>query len=355
MNFASLGSYQIIVRFPSKYDSKDSFKSGQLKGLGSVPGRVSASRRVASLGTPEKGSPIAGMPRSASGPVKLTDPVRLILQNVPLQATANELYSHFATFGDLKTAALAYDRVSHDSRKPLGIAVLVYSRPEEASSALHELNGKYLVPHDPIDSERFRASQPLYIRLWEPRGSLEKDLQVGEPAISGLALKADAAPFVPAGASTSSPERREVSFSSTSSTVVSPTQSQIVSFSAVTNAGGELSPEMKKHKRLLQTALEELPASVRRKIGTQIFKLERVADVLVRQLENEEDRKRCIFDEAFLMKAVRDALPLVDNGTTGAPAMEGDTSPTRTYDRRQLLQVSIILPLSEVIFICCDC
>ena len=334
MNFSNLGTYQIIVRFPSKYDQKDSFKAGRgvSTAAASRPARRTVSEKVSSNGSLRQQS--STMHRSASGPIRITDPIRLIVQNVPLALKAPDLFSHFESYGNLQTAALAYDQ-SSGSRKPLGLAVLVYTTPEEASRALQALNGQFLQPLEGQTADMYRALQPLYIRLWEPRGDIEKATAFEEPVKAGTNLQANAKPFVTGTPSTSvdTPDRREVSFSSSSSTVVSPSGSRIVDSS---NGTIDLTPDLKKHRRLLATALEDLPLSLRNEIGGYLKRPDVVADVLVRQLQDEGERKRCIFDEAFLMTKLREALPLLEKeGDTS----KGDSSPTRLYERGKLLQV----------------
>lgn len=339
MNFANLGSYQIIARFPSKYDVKDSFKAASTKGIGIAGVRAIPARRAVSEKHALASQSVAAS-RTVSGPIKTTDLVRLVVQNVPIALSAADLFAHLEHFGDLQTVALAYDNGASgdvlDTRKPLGIGVAVYAKPEEANRAMQELNGQYLLAPLGANEASYRATQPLFIRLWEPRGSIETSLALSEPIKAEYRLQAGAQPFVPAGGIL---ERREVSFSSNASTVVSPKASQIAKFSEST--AGDLPPDLRKHKRLLQTALEELPPNVQRDIGTQMYRLHSVAEVLVQKLTDEGDRKRCIFDEAFLIDKVKEALSLVVDPDVPVGPAKVEASPSRMYDRGKLLNVRV--------------
>lgn len=241
----------------------------------------------------------AGMPRSVSQPLRITDPTRLIIQNVPEDAGVEELFAAFQPFGDLAEANVA---VHPTTGKRLGVAIVRYNSADDAASALRNMNGR------PTLGEH-RAVTPLLVRMFEPKGITETGLRLeqaqGTPAASPpRSLKASAAPFLPAAAL--SPSLAEETIATTGNAQEAstpPRPAEIASVSIVSN----LSPEstnvqtsiaLQKHRRLLMMALQDLNEP---RAGD-------LADILLRLPE--EERKKCIFEEAYLIKKVAVAKDL---------------------------------------------
>ena len=454
MNFSALETYQIIVRFPSKYDAKDSFKAAGL-GLGAKsahaqqqqhqqrrvvsesvpasaatrpgPGADAGDRRASAGGhhakvnrtaifassingiiqqargpaaqqpspesrtnaTPDGTSHIeadasavpsaaATMPstpapsKKAAGPVKISDPVRLIVQNLPSSLDAPGLYRLFAGYGSLAEASLASHRATGAR---LGIGLLRYSSPEEAAGALKAMNGRFVEGH--------RASQPLYIKLWELKGELESDLRTDEAKVHRAEPEAEAGPggaapsqpLPAASAATASPssdagelvdkapaDRREASFASTSSTSAatadttlvsnvssapsSPAAGQLLPSSgkadsaeaehAATEAdpgANAIPPELRRHHKLLLLSLQD-------DLREPPERAEKLADLLVRLLP-ESERSKCILDEGYLRERVRKAGEAFGGPERGSEGHVGIEPERVVYDRAALLHVGL--------------
>lgn len=150
LNFSQVETYQIIVRFPSKYDYKDSFKTpslhaGKPRVTGASSSRYanampSTGRRAVSDNhawqqteyTPIKqfrnasttfspntseqtraaspSAPLFTPPQERDvRPIRITDPTRLVVQNIPPDVSAAQLFNAFSKYGNISEAVVVVD------------------------------------------------------------------------------------------------------------------------------------------------------------------------------------------------------------------------------------------------------
>src|SRR5262245_14873533 len=64
---------------------------------------------------------------------------KLYVGNLPFQTTSDELRDHFAQAGSVESASVVEDRMTGRSR---GFGFVEMSTPEEAATAIEQLNGK---------------------------------------------------------------------------------------------------------------------------------------------------------------------------------------------------------------------
>lgn len=215
MNYESIGTYQILVRAPSKYDQKDSFKNprpfttavGVATGMRrTVSAQVDSSRWAGNPSTPASampannskwasGSSAIGAPtmvRSVSTPLKVTDPTRLVVSNYPKEWRSHNLLQLFSEHGKVVETAVAFDQ---STRQPVSIGYVRFEDKEACKRALDNMNGKE------VDGYR------LIIRLWEMRGSQETSLEFVDSEKEKKRLDGNAADFVPGSQTTVSASR----------------------------------------------------------------------------------------------------------------------------------------------------
>lgn len=297
------------------------------------------------------------MMRSVSQPIKLSDPCQLIIQNVPLDLNAQSFYislrnTFLSTCPNesmkLLEATVALDAATGESQ---GIAFIRLENRIQSDIAFKVLNDVHLV-----DYEEREGLMPLRVKSFDPKGFIERGLQLRQLSngIKSLADKSDTTPnngFIEKHSPLTSPS------TTSSSKVASPNQTKHL-----------------KHRKLLSTALDDLEESISSSLFTKTNEKERMLDLLVAKLP-EEERKRCILEEKYLKKKC-EALKVLywdDDDEVGAsqesleiPQMvgreaeqveksgddpagktqeesknrAGSESPTRVYDKRQLLDVS---------------
>lgn len=276
------------------------------------------------------------------------------------------LYRLFAGYGSLAEASLASHRATGAR---LGIGLLRYATPEDATCALTAMNGRFVEGH--------RASQPLYIKLWELKGELESDLRPDEGRVHCAEVGGAAAPSQTQPAASTVPasqlsdmgelggkaqaDRREASFASTSSASAatadtttisnvssapsSPAAEQLLPSNGKTDSvehadtdrepsASAIPPELRRHHKLLLLSLRDDLREPREQA-------EKLADLLVRLLP-ESERKKCILDEEYLRERVRkarEAFGVSEPGSQGHASIE----PERVvHDRAALLQVGAL-------------
>lgn len=293
--------------------------------------------------------------RSTSHPVKRADPCQLIIQNIPVYLNAQGLYiSLRKTFDSspscenikLLEATIALDAETGESQ---GIAVIRLENAQQAGEALKRLNEAYLVGYEQEEA----GSMPLRVKLFEPRGIIEKGLQLKEKHTNGSSRMAQGE------------DRSSTTGNVTDITMNTPPISP-PSASMSSDISSSCKPQTKrsKHRKLLSISLDDLSDSNR--LYTSEDEKSKLLDLLVDKLP-EQERERCILEEKYLKKrceALRELYwdmegneehggkveepSTAGNGRDNEEAVEGEEvkmrygseSPTRLYDRKELLSVS---------------
>lgn len=306
---------------------------------------------------------------SVSHPVPQRDPTKLTIQNVPLELDASTLYTelnetinqHHGSKSsssssspqqpniNITEATLTYDE---DRKKSMGIAFVAFENKEQASFALKILNGNYLLGYEEVDSDGVQR-MPLRAKVFELGGFVEKGLnskglkteeqrsEEGEcknPTTGHDGSQTDAAQSIEQTTPTSPPI----------ATTLTPAQ-------------------ISKYRKLLSTALDNLSTDEKELLVRSEREKARLLNLLVERLP-ERELKRCIFEEDHLKlkcEALKESYlnkefeerygnaKMDDSGTSeeiqAAPARKGSESPTRVYDRKELLEVSNCALLDNIL------
>lgn len=314
--------------------------------------------------------------RSISQPILLTDPTRLIIQNIPSEMKTQEVFiairetllSTPSTSNiTLHETSLALDSATGESQ---GVAVIRVGDRKESTLALEVLNGNYLIgygEYDHVPDGEIRM--PLKVKLFEPRGSIEKGLQFTEQKQK----ETDA----PAGSDKVSegakgPNRALTPISVTkqntmASKIPLPTSPLARSSSTLSNTTSTMTKAsiQSKHRNLLNTALEDLSPDTTKHLFMNEEEKKELLDALLECL-SEEERKRCMFEEEYLIERCMALKELYfgkikegqghvheegiddekrdDSGTAedADRSFNAPESPSRIYDRKELLKVCVL-------------
>lgn len=211
--------------------------------------------------------------RSVSQPIKLADPCQLILQNVPLSLNAQSLYS--ALRNTLLTAApegttvkLLEATVASDTATGIsqGIGIIRLENKSQTDIAMKVLDRAYLVGYEE------EGALPLQVKLFEPKGLLEHALQQRQ-------------------------ERQSLSNTKEQTHLASPSMVSSISTPSTTTSNSKRN----KHRNLLSTVLNDLDLIDSKSLFTSDNEKNRLLDLLMEKLP-EDERKRCILEEKFLIK-----------------------------------------------------
>lgn len=299
--------------------------------------------------------------RSVSRPVPLHDPTKLTIQNLPLELDASTLYtvlsetfihhhdtkssSPSSSFPQQSSIIITEATLTHDedTKKSMGIAFVAFENEEQASIALKILNGNYLLGYEGVDSDGVRR-MPLRVKVFELGGFVEKGLSSKGQMADEEGPKAGA-------------EKNPTKEADDPQTVIAESVEQTTHTSppvatAITPA------QISKYRKLLSTALDDLLTDEKKSPFRSEREKARLLDLFLEKLP-ETELKRCIFEDNYLkmkceplkefywnkeLEEEYDNAKMDDSGTSeaiqSAPARKGSESPTRVYDRKELLEVS---------------